>query len=52
MTDKVRDLLVIFKRILEDAEEDKFSGEIELRLVYGQGGVRDLYETVRHRLNA
>lgn len=50
MTDKVRDLLVIFKRILEDAEEDKFSGEIELRLVYNQGGVRDCSQVVKHKL--
>jgi hypothetical protein len=51
LTDRVRDTLVAIKKILDAAEADKFSGEIEIRLVYGQGGIRDCFHNVKQKLN-
>ena len=44
------DAIRAIQAIMDSARADKHTGEIEIRLVYGQGGVRDCLFLSRKKL--
>jgi len=45
------DAIKAIQAIMDSARADKHTGEIEIRLVYGQGGVRDCLFLSRKKID-